>query len=666
MRLRLISLFLCAVLLLCPIAVYADFDIVRPEPTLPQVPIAMPRPRDGEAVILADMEQLEKSTEYYTNFLSMSAEMFAWSEEGIMASTGILTKEHYDYLVKLANELTAGCITSYEKIRSITTYVATNIGFDHDYYTYKTSPYPPSDPYSAVTTGRAVCAGYAKTMEALLQMVGVPCVYIESPGHAWNLIYTGERWMLVDVTWMSNSRYEHDRLYRSEKVNMEWFDFSFTESATQTSHIINKIPYAQRGCVLEAYPIYTSMDHIVWAESVSEVGESAFYGATGFTGDLVIPEGITKIGAKAFYGCTGFDGSLVLPDSLREIGNGAFRNCTGLLGDLVIPGGVEWIENYAFYGCTGLNGKLTLQSGLKIIGTHAFRECKFTGELVLPDGVETIGVFAFSGCRFTGKLVIPSTLSLVARSAFRECGFSEVVIPKAVTEIAAQAFYGCGRLEAVYFEGDAPAIIEYNTENTGSFPDHATLYCRTSAKGWTDSSYYDAQRGTYKGYKLEMWDAAETFTLAATIMTYNPKNSATVRLVSDGEVVHTYEVGATDGSGLVTQEFVIEGVVLGEYDLVITKAGHLSYTVTGITLDCDTVIEDILVLVGGDVNGDGCIDLKDVSALTSSDTYGLTSEDAKTSSADINGDGCFDLLDLTIITSDKNYGKSAVALEYSK
>ncbi len=666
MRLRLVALFLSALLMLTPCDVFADFDIVRPEPFLPQIPIAMPRPRDGQATILADIEQLEKSTEYYTNFISMPTEMFVWAEEGIKLSTGILTKDHYDYLVKLANELTTGCITSYEKIQAITMYVAKNIGFDHDYYTYKTSPYPPSDPYSAVTSGRAVCAGYAKTMEALLQMVGVPCVYIESPGHAWNLIYTGERWMLVDVTWMSNSRFEHDRLYRSEKVNMEWFDFSFTESATQTNHIINKIPYAQRGNVLETYPIYTSMDHIVWAESVTEVGESAFYGATGFTGDLVIPDRITKIGAKAFYGCTGFDGELVLPDSLSAIGNGAFRNCTEFSGNLVIPDGVEWIENYAFYGCTGLDGELTLPSGLKTIGTHAFRECKFTGALVLPEGLETIGVFAFSGCRFTGKLVIPSTLSLVARSAFRECGFSEALIPASVTEIAGQAFYGCGKLESVYFEGDAPAIIEYNSENTGSFPDLATLYCRPSASGWTDSSYYDAQRGTYKGYKLETWADTDVFTLTASIITYNPQNSATVMLVQGDEVVYTYEIESTDGTGIVTQDFAIDGSIFGEYDLVITKAGHLSYTMTGITLDCDIVIEEALVLIGGDVNGDGCVDLKDVTALTSSDTYGRSTEDAKIASADINGDGCFDLLDLTIITSDKNYGKSATVVEYTK
>ena len=666
MKMRLAVLFLCATILAAQLAVFADFDVVRPEITLPQVPIAMPRPSDGEYAPLSDIEQMEKSTEYYTNFISMPAEAFVWSEEGIMASTGISTREQYEYLLRLANELVAGCETPYEKILSITTYVAVNIGFDHDYYTHKTSPYPQSDPYSTVIGGYAVCAGYAKTVEALLQMVGVPCVYIESPGHAWNLIYTGERWMLVDVTWMSNSRYEFGKLHRSEKINMEWFDFSFYESATQKSHIINKIPYARIGSLLETYPVYTSMDSIIWQDGVTQIGEKAFYEAHGFTGDLVIPEGITKIGAKAFYGCDGFDGELKLPSTLTAIGNGAFRICTGLTGDLTIPDGVEWIENYAFYGCTGFSGKLTLPKNIKTIGTHAFRDCRFTGELLLPESVEYVGVFAFSGCRFTGTLTVPQNLKSIARSAFRECGFSEVIIHSSVTDVAAQAFYGCSELTSVYFEGDAPELVGVSDENTGSFPSSVTLYRREDAAEWTDSSHYDESRGTYKGYRLEVWDGSETFTLTVSIMTYAPERAATATLMRDGEAVYTCTSETSGGTGRTISELVIEGARAGEYDLVVTKEGHLSYTLTGITLDGDVTVEHVLELVAGDVNGDGCVDLKDVTLLTSSDTYGLDAASAKTMSADVNGDGCFDLSDLTIITSEKNYGKSATVTEYTK
>jgi hypothetical protein len=58
------------------------------------------------------------------------------------------------------------------------------------------------------------------------------------------------------------------------------------------------------------------------------------------------------------------------------------------------------------------------------------------------------------------------------------------------------------------------------------------------------------------------------------------------------------------------------------------------------------------------------VDLKDITALTSSNTYGLSYEDAATKSADVNGDKCFDLKDLSIIASDTNYGKAPIVVEY--
>ena len=193
-----------------------------------------------------------------------------------------------------------------------------------------------------------------------------------------------------------------------------------------------------------------------------------------------------------------------------------------------------------------------------------------------------------------------------------------------------------------------------------------TLYRRPDAKGWTDSAYYDADLGTYKGYKLDVWSDAETFTLSASVKSYNPTLQTEIELRQDGEAVYTYTVDAVDGDGSFTAEFSISDIEAGVYDLVVTKEGHLSCTLTGIAIDGDVTIEEALELIAGDVNGDGCVDLKDITALTSADTYGRSSEEAKTASADVNGDGCFDLKDLSIIASEKNYGKAATVLEYGK
>ncbi len=57
--------------------------------------------------------------------------------------------------------------------------------------------------------GKAVCAGYARGYQLLMQAVGIPCFYVtgtadngyEVGGHAWNLVQLDGQWCYTDVTW---------------------------------------------------------------------------------------------------------------------------------------------------------------------------------------------------------------------------------------------------------------------------------------------------------------------------------------------------------------------------------------------------------------------------------------------------------------------------------
>lgn len=63
--------------------------------------------------------------------------------------------------------------------------------------------------YGSLVEGTAVCAGYARGYQLLMQAVGIPTLYVtgiadngqEIAGHAWNLALLDGNWYYTDVTW---------------------------------------------------------------------------------------------------------------------------------------------------------------------------------------------------------------------------------------------------------------------------------------------------------------------------------------------------------------------------------------------------------------------------------------------------------------------------------
>ena len=63
--------------------------------------------------------------------------------------------------------------------------------------------------YGALIEDKSVCAGYGRAYQALLQAVGIPCLYVtglanngyETGGHAWNIVKLDGYWYYCDPTW---------------------------------------------------------------------------------------------------------------------------------------------------------------------------------------------------------------------------------------------------------------------------------------------------------------------------------------------------------------------------------------------------------------------------------------------------------------------------------
>jgi putative cell wall-binding protein len=133
-------------------------------------------------------------------------------------------------IINLAESITKGLASDYDRIRAVHDWVAKNIAYDieglnNDDYVY--------DALGVLHARKSVCQGYADLSAALLRSVGVKTKIVhgvadsygipdhirknpeEYSNHAWNEAYADGRWVVFDATW--------DAGY----VNFEGTEFTF-------------------------------------------------------------------------------------------------------------------------------------------------------------------------------------------------------------------------------------------------------------------------------------------------------------------------------------------------------------------------------------------------------------------------------------------------------
>ena len=98
--------------------------------------------------------------------------------------------------------------------------------------------------------------------------------------------------------------------------------------------------------------LVTGCKNTVISNSVSTIGNYAFYACTGLTGSLTIPNSVTTIGNEAFVGCIGFTGSLTIGNSVTEIGWSAFADCSSFTSITSLATTPPNLGSYAFEGVT--------------------------------------------------------------------------------------------------------------------------------------------------------------------------------------------------------------------------------------------------------------------------------------------------------------------------
>ena len=239
---------------------------------------------------------------------------------------------------------------------------------------------------------------------------------------------------------------------------------------------------------------------IVIADSVTAIGEDAFYGS-GIS-SITIPSGVATIDGSAFSECKNLTEILVsetsthfmdengvlynkdkselvrfpenhsatsfsIPDGVEKIGNFAFGFCSKLT-NLEIPSGVTEIGEYSFVKCGGLK-EITLPTSVTAIGAYAFHDCISIIEFVIPDGVSYINRGTFWGCDSLTKVTIPDTVTKMESYAFSDCVKLDCVkLPAQLTTLGSYAFEGCTSLSSITIPSGVNSIYRSAFENCTS------------------------------------------------------------------------------------------------------------------------------------------------------------------------------------------------------
>jgi hypothetical protein len=250
--------------------------------------------------------------------------------------------------------------------------------------------------------------------------------------------------------------------YSSSNNSAPWYDYRLSISSVTIENSVTKIgEFAFYNCSgltgitlpagitkIEGYAFAgcSSLTGITIPASVTSIEVAAFNNCSSLT-DITLPNNLTSIGEYAFAGCSSLTG-ITLPNSVTDIGGNAFGGCSSLT-DITLPNSLTSIVSGIFMSCTGLTG-ITIPESVTSIESGAFMDCSSLTAITLPTGITKIGNYAFAGCSSLTGITLPNSVTSIESGLFRNCtGLIDITIPGSVTSIGSGAFMGCASLTGI-------------------------------------------------------------------------------------------------------------------------------------------------------------------------------------------------------------------------
>ena len=182
-------------------------------------------------------------------------------EESVYWSNGKLEIKYIDskeVVTNMINELDnkinnilekhiSNSMSDIEKVIAIHDYIVLNTKYLQTKNCY--------DPYGVIVKGEGVCQGYAKSMQLLLNKIGIECLYVSSPemNHGWNIVNIDGEYYHIDATW-------DDPISNKDNVTKYEY-FALSDEEISKTHTWDESKYPS--CNSDKYKYMREMDYII-------------------------------------------------------------------------------------------------------------------------------------------------------------------------------------------------------------------------------------------------------------------------------------------------------------------------------------------------------------------------------------------------------------------
>ena len=387
-----------------------------------------------------------------------------------------------------------------------------------------------------------------------------------------------------------------------------------------------------------------NMMSVTIPNSVISIGQSAFSGCRGLT-SVTIPNSVTTIGIWAFSGCTGLETLNFNADSCADFTSSHPFNGSNI-STIIIGNNVKRIPAYFAKGLTKLTN-VTIPISVTSIGDHAFEDCSgletldFNAEscadfgyqyppfnglnisiINIGDNVKRIPAYFAKGLTNLTSVTIGNSVISIGKEAFEDCsGLTSVTIGNSVKTVGDRVFSGCSELVTLYFNAESCADFGYPCQPFGQnistiiIGDNVKRIPVNLASKSTNLTSVTIGKSVTEigGYAFGACDALDTVKCLGTVPPVMTSSNCFLKTYND-------EYPTT---------------------LLVPYNCYWKYQETDYWYKFSHIEE--MDEVSGDVNGDGNINISDVTNLIDL----LLSGDELPAYADVNGDGGVNIKDVT-------------------